>query len=67
MIYLPILFPLAMAALTYAVPSNRWRPWLLPLGGAGHLVLVALAMVQRAGGDRMVGLEGSLRLGRLPG
>jgi hydrogenase-4 component F len=40
MIYLLILFPLVMAAVAFAVPSNRWRPWLLPLGGLGHLVLV---------------------------
>ena len=37
MVYWLILFPLAMAAATYALPSNRWRPWLLPLGGLGHL------------------------------
>jgi hydrogenase-4 component F len=70
MIYLPILFPLAMAALTYAVPSNRWRPWLLPLGGAGHLALVAVMMVQHAAGngadgDRMTGLDGWLALDAL--
>ena len=35
MIYLLILFPLVMAAVTFAVPSDRWRPWLLPAGGAG--------------------------------
>lgn len=65
MIYWPILFPLAMAALTYAVPSNRWRPWLLPLGGAGHLALVAMAIIQHAGGDRLTGLDGSLQLDSL--
>ncbi len=44
MAYLLILFPLAMAALTFAVPSNRWRPWLLPLGSAGQLLLVLWAL-----------------------
>src|SRR6266545_230338 len=44
MLYLLILFPLAMAAVTFAVPSNRWRPWLLPLGGLGHLLLVLAAV-----------------------
>jgi len=44
MIYLLILFPLAMAAVTFALPSNRWRPWLLPLSGLGHLVLFALTV-----------------------
>src|SRR5207249_4432961 len=40
MIYGLILLPLAMAAATFIVPSNRWRPWLLPLGALGHLALV---------------------------
>ena len=30
MAYALIGFPLAMAALTFATPSDRWRPWLLP-------------------------------------
>jgi hydrogenase-4 component F len=44
-IYLPILFPLAMAAAAFAVPSNRWRPWLVPFGGLGQLGVVAYAFV----------------------
>jgi hydrogenase-4 component F len=47
MIFALILFPLAMAALTYACPSNRWRSWLLPVGGLGNLGLV-LAAIQRS-------------------
>jgi hydrogenase-4 component F len=39
-----ILVPLALAALAFAIKSERWRPWLLPLGGAVHLVLVVLAL-----------------------
>lgn len=39
-----ILVPLVLAALAFAVKSERWRPWLLPLGGAVHLVLVVLAL-----------------------
>lgn len=39
-----ILLPLALAAVAFLVPSERWRPWLLPLGGAAHLVLVVLAL-----------------------
>ena len=35
MTYLLIVFPLVMAAVTFAVPSNRWRPWLLARRGAG--------------------------------
>jgi hydrogenase-4 component F len=44
MAYLLIVYPLVMAALTFAVPSNRWRPWLLPLGGLGHLTLALWAV-----------------------
>jgi hydrogenase-4 component F len=46
MIYLLIGFPLMMAAVAYAVPSNRVRPWLLPLGALGHLALVAVTLSQ---------------------
>jgi hydrogenase-4 component F len=35
-----ILVPLALAALAFALPSNRLRPWLLPVAGAVHLGLV---------------------------
>ncbi len=44
MIYLLIVFPLVMAAATFASPSNRWRPWLLPVAALGHLALVVLAL-----------------------
>lgn len=40
MLYVLVLFPLAMAAVCFAVPSNRWRPKLLPLGAAIQLALV---------------------------
>ena len=43
MLYLLIVFPLMMAAAAFVFPSNRWRPWLLPVGALGHLILVALA------------------------
>jgi hydrogenase-4 component F len=62
MIYLLILFPLAMAALTFAAPSNRWRPWLLPVGGMGHLILVAAALAQTRDGTVLSGLGGWLLL-----
>jgi hydrogenase-4 component F len=39
-----VLVPLVAAALAAAVPSNRWRPWLLPMGAVAHLVLVAVAL-----------------------
>ncbi len=44
MAYLLIFFPLGMAALAFAVPSERWRPWLLPVAAAGHLALVGWAL-----------------------
>jgi hydrogenase-4 component F len=39
-----VLAPLLFALLALAVPSERWRPWLVPAGGAVHLSLVALAV-----------------------
>lgn len=38
-----ILVPLALAAIALVVPSDRWRPWLLPVAGAAHLGLVIAA------------------------
>src|SRR6267142_6472247 len=46
MIYWLILFPLGMAVATFAVRSNRWRPWLLPAGALGHLGLTLAAIFQ---------------------
>ena len=62
MVYLLILFPLAMAAIIFAVPSNRWRPWLLPVGALGHLGLVMAAIFQPAKGTVVSGLGGWLLL-----
>jgi len=39
MVLLLILIPLAMAGVAFAVPSNRWRPWLVTLTGLVQLVL----------------------------
>jgi hydrogenase-4 component F len=39
-----ILVPLVWAAVLAAVPSNRWRPWLLPIGSLAHLSLVVRAV-----------------------
>lgn len=39
-----IAWPLLMAALAFAVPSNRLRPWLLPLAGSVQLLLAGLAL-----------------------
>ncbi|MFL5261069.1 MAG: proton-conducting transporter membrane subunit [Myxococcales bacterium] len=39
-----VLLPLAFAAASAALPSNRWRPWLLPVCGAGHFALTIAAL-----------------------
>lgn len=65
MIYWLVLFPLLMAALTFAVPSNRWRPWLLPAGGLVQLGLALTAIVQAGDGAVLSGLGGWLLLDAL--
>jgi len=57
--YLLIAFPLVMAAVTFAVPSNRWRPWLLPVGALVHLVLVGVVLARPADATAVSGLSGS--------
>ena len=44
MALLLILLPLAAAGLSLAIPSNRWRPLLLPLAAAGHLALTVVSL-----------------------
>jgi hydrogenase-4 component F len=63
MIYLLILVPCMMAGLALAVPSNRWRPWLLPIGALVHLGLVASAVFHS--GEILSGWSGWLRLDAL--
>jgi hydrogenase-4 component F len=53
-----VCFPLAWAAVAFAVPSNRWRPWVLPLGGFVQLVLVARALQE----PRLTGWDNWLNL-----
>jgi hydrogenase-4 component F len=65
MIYLLILLPLVMAVVTFAVPSNRWRPWFLPVGALGHLGLVATAIFQSGDSDSVTGLNDWLLLDAL--
>jgi hydrogenase-4 component F len=65
MAYLLILFPLAMAAVTFAVPSNRWRPWLLPAGALVQLVLTLAAVFPQVGQPPVSGLGGWLLLDAL--
>jgi hydrogenase-4 component F len=39
-----ILLPILLAALAAAIPSNRLRPWLLPVAAAAHLGMTLLAL-----------------------
>lgn len=36
--------PIVWALIALAIPSNRWRPWILPLGGISHLVMTVSAL-----------------------
>jgi hydrogenase-4 component F len=65
MAYVLIAFPLAMAALTFGVASNRGRPWLLPLGGMAHLGLALWAIFQPGDDPTVSRLGGALLLDAL--
>ncbi len=43
-IFAAILLPIAAAGLACAIPSNRWRPLVLPAAAAAHLVLAILGI-----------------------
>jgi hydrogenase-4 component F len=60
MAYLLILIPLIAAAAAFAVPSNRWRPWVLPVGGLAHLAATLFAVSRPA--DSVTALDGWLLL-----
>jgi hydrogenase-4 component F len=53
-----ILVPIIAAAIAYAIPSNRWRPLVLPVGGFAHLVLAVRAIA----GPPLKAFEGWLTL-----
>ncbi len=53
-----VLLPWAFAAATFAIPSNRWRPYLLPLAGLVHLALTARVLREPA----LTGFDGWLSL-----
>lgn len=55
MLFLPLVVPLTLAAVAFAIPSNRRRPWVLPLGGLGHLLVVGTLLVQAAEGATLSG------------
>ncbi len=46
MIVALIAVPLVMTLLAFCAPSNRRRPWLLPIAALGHLCLVVWALVE---------------------
>jgi hydrogenase-4 component F len=48
MAYALIFFPLLMAAFAAAAPSNRLRPWLLPVTAAAHLALTVFTLLNPA-------------------
>jgi hydrogenase-4 component F len=59
-----ILLPVAMAALAFAIPSNRLRPWTLPVAAAAHLgmTLLALARPEAAAEGSWLALDAPGRL-----
>ncbi len=59
MVWLLFLLPLLLAGITAAIPSPRWRPWLVPLGGLVHLGLTGWAL---AGTSDLAALNGWLAL-----
>ncbi len=57
MAFILILFPLVMAGIAALIPSNRWRPWLLPVAGVAHTALTIIVLARpdlRATNDWLV-------------
>jgi hydrogenase-4 component F len=46
MAFAMILFPLVMAAIAAGVPSNRLRPWVLPVAGVAHLAMTVAVLAR---------------------
>ena len=46
MMLLLFLLPLAAAGLAFVMPSNRWRPWVLPVTGLAHMVVAGWVLAQ---------------------
>ncbi|HPS52707.1 MAG TPA: hydrogenase, partial [Phycisphaerae bacterium] len=51
MAFAMILFPLLIAGLAAAVPSNRWRPWLLPATAVAHMVTMLVVLLEPSFAD----------------
>ena len=64
-----IIVPLVFAALAFALPSERWRPWMVPLGSGIHLILVVSVLrgpdIAAVGGWLLLDPLGRLFLGFL--
>lgn len=46
MAFILILFPLVLAGIAALIPSNRWRPWLLPAAGVVHAALTIFVLLR---------------------
>lgn len=59
MAFAMFLFPFLMALIAAALPSNRLRPWLLPLAGLAHTAMVVLTFLrpELAAGGRYLALD----------
>ncbi|HEX5445762.1 MAG TPA: proton-conducting transporter membrane subunit [Pirellulales bacterium] len=62
MAYLLIGLPLLMVVASFACPADRWRPWLLPLGGLAQLAVVFSAVFPSPDMPAVSGLGGWLLL-----
>jgi hydrogenase-4 component F len=62
MIYLLILLPIVMAAVTFGWPRDRARTFLLPIGAIAHLALVVSVVFWPPDGPLLSGLGGWLLL-----
>src|SRR5258708_5158999 len=62
MAYLLVLVPLGLAALTFALPWERWRPWFVPGGALLYLILALTAVLQPADAPAVSALGGWLLL-----
>ncbi len=59
-----LVFPFALAIVASLVPSNRWRPWLLPVAGLIHFPLVLASVFSAAPNSdfKWIGLDPAGRL-----
>jgi hydrogenase-4 component F len=45
MVYIQVFFPIMLALIAMIVPSNRLRPWLLPVAGVTHTSLTLVVLI----------------------